>query len=129
MQDFPALKSCLISMAPVVVVSGAVGTALAGPRGLLGALLAVVTVMFFFVASAAASSGMASRHGPRAGDMVMVICYPIKIIALGALALVCRDIQAFDGRTFGATAIAAVLVWSVAMTWVMTRNRMLYVRP
>jgi ATP synthase protein I len=121
----------LIRSAVPTAIAGAVavviGALVAGGRGALGALLAVVVVALFFTASVVIV-GWVSRVKPAALMPAAVGTFLAKILLLLLVIAALRGTTAFNTKVFGFTAIACVLVWSGGQVAALAR-RMPYVEP
>jgi ATP synthase protein I len=121
----------LIRSAVPTAIAGAValviGLLVAGGRGALGALLAVVVVALFFTASLVIV-GWVSRVRPAALMPAAVGTFLGKIVLLLVLIAALNGTKAFNTKVFGFTAIACVLVWTAGQVAALAR-RMPYVEP
>jgi ATP synthase protein I len=122
------LRRSALATAPaaavMIVLSGIVG----GGRGLVGALLGVGLVIVFFGIDALALS-WAARHSPQAMMVTAISAYLVKILALLFLVAKYSGTTAFNGKLFGFTVIACVLVWTTAQVLVSARLKVPYVEP
>lgn len=107
----------------VLVVAGAIA---AGDKGALGAALGVGLVAAFFMVSFVAVSLAVRWWGPGAMMATALGLYLGKVLALMVIVAAFRDTTAFDGRLFGITAIAGVLIWTAGQVASLTRNRIIY---
>jgi ATP synthase protein I len=114
--------------AAVAAVMVALSAALAGGKGLLGALIAVGVVALFFGISVLAV-GRAARVSPQAMMATAVATYLVKILILLFLVGRFQNTTAFNPRLFGLTAIVLVLSYSAAQVIWSMRLKMLYVEP
>lgn len=121
----------LMRSAVPTAIAGAValviGALVAGGRGALGALLAVVVVALFFAASVVIV-GWVSRVKPAALMPAAVGTFLAKILLLLVLIAALNGTTAFNTKVFGFTAIACVLVWTGGQVAALAR-RMPYVEP
>jgi ATP synthase protein I len=102
--------------------------ALAGARGLYGALIGVGIVTVFFGLSVLVV-GRAARVSPQAMMVAAMVTYVVKIVALAVVVSVLHGMTAFSDRSLGVTAIVCILVWCVAQAVVAIKIKMLYVEP
>src|SRR6202045_3668044 len=106
----------------------AVSAALAGVKGLYGALIGVAIVTVFFGISVLVV-GRAARVSPQAMMVAALVTYLVKIVALAVVVSSLNGTTAFSTRTLGFTAIGCILVWSAAQVITAIKVKMLYVEP
>jgi ATP synthase protein I len=106
----------------------AVSAALAGVKGLYGALIGVAIVAVFFGLSVLIV-GRAARISPQAMMAAAMVTYLVKIVALAIVVSALHGMTAFSDRALGFTAIGCILVWSAAQVVTAMKVKMLYVEP
>ena len=106
----------------------AVSAALAGVKGLYGALIGVAIVTVFFGLSVLVV-GWAARISPQAMMVAAIATYLVKIVALAIVVTALHGMTAFSDRALGLTALGCNLVWSAAQVIVAVKVKMLYVEP
>jgi ATP synthase protein I len=116
----------LTAVAAAVMV--AVSAALAGVKGLYGALIGVAIVAVFFGLSVLIV-GRAARISPQAMMLAAIVTYVVKIVALAIVVSALHGMTAFSDRALGFTAIGCILVWSAAQVVTAMKIKMLYVEP
>ena len=116
----------LTAVAAAIMV--AVSTALAGVKGLYGALIGVAIVTVFFGISVLVV-GRAARISPQAMMVAALVTYVVKILALAVVVSALNGTTAFSTRALGFTAIGCILVWSATQVIMTARLKMLYVEP
>jgi ATP synthase protein I len=116
----------LTGVAAAIMV--ALSAALAGVKGLVGALVGVAIVTVFFGISVVVV-GRAARISPPAMMLAAIITYLVKIIALAIVLSALNGTTAFSTRDLGLTAIVCILVWSAAQIITTVKLKMLYVEP
>jgi ATP synthase protein I len=116
----------LTAVAAAVMV--AVSAALAGAKGLYGALIGVAIVAVFFGLSVLVV-GRAARISPQAMMAAAMVTYLVKIVALAIVVSALHGMTAFSDRALGFTAIGCILVWSAAQVVTAMKVKMLYVEP
>ena len=116
----------LTAVAAAIMV--AVSAALAGAKGLYGALIGVALVAVFFGISVLVV-GRAARVSPQAMMVAAMVSYVVKIVALAIVVSALHGMTAFSGRALGFTALGCILVWSVAQVVTAIKVKMLYVEP
>jgi ATP synthase protein I len=127
-EDVRALRQSAVPTALAGVICTAVSAMVAGGKGALGGVIALVVVSVFFSASFYAVNRVAKSNPSLMMGMALGT-YMIKIIVLAVLVANFRDTTLFDGRAFGFSAIALVLVWSGTQVRTMMTSKMLYVEP
>ena len=116
----------LTAIAAAIMV--AVSAALAGVKGLIGALVGVAIVTVFFGISVLVV-GRAARHSPQAMMVAAMVTYLVKIVALAIIVSSLTGTTAFSTRTTGVVAIGCILIWSAAQVITAMKVKMLYVEP
>ena len=114
--------------AAAAAIMVAVSAALAGVKGLYGALIGVALVAVFFGISVLVV-GRAARVSPQAMMVAAMVSYVVKIVALAIVVSALHGMTAFSGRALGFTALGCILVWSVAQVVTAIKVKMLYVEP
>jgi ATP synthase protein I len=116
----------LTAVAAAIMV--AVCAALAGTKGLIGALVGVAIVVVFFGISVLVV-GRAARISPQAMMVAALVTYIVKIVALAVVVSALHGTTAFSTVALGVTAIGCILVWSAAQVITAAKVKMLYVEP
>ena len=114
--------------AAAAAIMVAVCAALAGTKGLVGALIGVAIVTIFFGISVLVV-GWAARISPQAMMLAAIISYLVKIVTLAIILSMLNGTTAFSTRALGFTAIGCILVWSAAQVITAVKVKMLYVEP
>jgi ATP synthase protein I len=127
-EDVRALRQSAVPTAVAGLVAIAVGAAVSGFKGALGALLALAVVTAFFAISHVVV-GRVTKNNPTMMMAAALGTYFVKIIVLAVLVSQFRDTTLFNGRVFGVSAIALVLVWSALQVRTMATSKILYVEP
>ena len=122
------VRRAAIPTALGALVMVAVGAALVGVKGLVGALLGVAIVALFLGISIAVV-GWTARISQSAMMVAALATFLVKIIALAVVVSSLDGTTAFSTRTLGFTAIGCILLWSTAQVIAAMRVRMLYVEP
>jgi ATP synthase protein I len=116
----------LTAVAAAIMV--AVSAALAGAKGLYGALIGVAIVIVFFGLSVLVV-GRAARVSPQAMMVAALVTYLVKIVGLAIAVSALHGMSAFSDRALGFTALGCILVWSAAQVITAVKVKMLYVEP
>ena len=106
----------------------ALSAALAGVKGLYGALIGVAIVTAFFGISVLVV-GRAARISPQAMMVAAMVTYVVKIVGLAVVVSILHGMTAFSDRALGLTALGCILVWSAAQVITAAKVKMLYVEP
>ena len=106
----------------------AVSAAVAGVKGLTGALVGVAIVTVFFGISVLVV-GRAARVSPQAMMAAAMVTYVVKIVALAVVVSALNGTTAFSTRALGFTAIGCILVWSATQIVTTIKLKLLYVEP
>jgi len=114
--------------AAAAAVMVAVSAALAGVRGLYGALIGVAIVTVFFGLSVLVV-GRAARISPQAMMVAAMVTYLVKIVALAVVVSTLNKMSAFSDRALGLTALGCILVWCGTQAITAIKVKMLYVEP
>ena len=114
--------------AAAAAVMVAVSAALAGVRGLYGALIGVAIVTVFFGLSVLVV-GRAARISPQAMMVAAMVTYLVKIVALAVVVSTLDKMSAFSDRALGLTALGCILVWCGTQAITAIKIKMLYVEP
>ncbi|GAA4683767.1 hypothetical protein GCM10023347_43660 [Streptomyces chumphonensis] len=126
--DARILRGAAIPTACAGLVGVLVGAAVAGAEGALGAALGTVVVIAFFGLGLYAIS----RIGEAWPQLLLgagFLVYTTQVGVMLVLLLLFRDATWMDGRVFGLTVLACLLVWLAAQAWTHTRVKQLYVEP
>jgi ATP synthase protein I len=122
------VRRAAIPTALGALVMVAVGAALVGVKGLVGALLGVAIVALFLGISIAVV-GWAARIGQSAMMIAALATFLVKIVVLAVVVSSLEGTTAFSTKTLGFTAIGCILLWSAAQVIAAMRVKMLYVEP
>jgi ATP synthase protein I len=122
-----ARRSAVVAAVAAVVLV-ALGFALGGTKGLIGAVIGVAVVAAFFGISVLAV-GRAARVSPQAMMATAVGTYIVKIILLLAFVGAFENTTAFSPKAFGLTALGCILVYTGAQVVWSMRLKTLYVEP
>ncbi len=114
--------------AAVAVVMVAVSAAVAGGKGVLGAVLGTALVAVFFAISVVAVSA-AARVSAQAMMITAIGTYVVKILVLMFFLSRYSSTTAFSPRMFGLTALACILAWTFSQVVWSMRLRVPYVEP
>jgi len=116
--------AALTAIAAAIMV--AVGAAVSGVKGLIGALLGVALVAIFYGVTVSVVKWTA-KYNPQIMMLAGMGTYLLKIIVLLVLVGLFQNSTAFNPRLFGLTAIVCVLVYSAGQVIWSVRLKTLYV--
>jgi len=119
-------SAALCSVVAVVMI--AICVAIAGTKGLYGALVGIGIVTAFFGISIVAV-GRAAKVSPTFMMAVAMATYVIKILVFMIVISLLRNVTVFNPRLLGLTAVVLILSWSAAQVVTMMRTKALYVTP
>lgn len=122
------LRRSAVVTAPAALAMIAVSAVIGGAKGLLGAVLGVALVAAFFGISALIVTRV-GRTRPQAAMGAAVASYIVKVLLVLFFVARFSGTTAFNGKLFGLTAIACILVWSAAQAVISMRLKVLYVEP
>lgn len=112
----------------VGVIAAAIGWAVSGSQGLIGAVVATVIVLGFF-SIGQFTLGAVLRNNPQMALTVALLIYLVKVGVLLVLIILLADTTMFDTKVFAATIVIGTLAWTGAEVWVFARTKVLYVEP
>jgi ATP synthase protein I len=119
-------SAAVAAVAAVIMV--VLGTALAGSKGLIGAVIGVAVVALFFGISVIVVS-RAARVSPQAMMVAAIATYIVKILILIIIFGQLQGTTAFNPKAFGLTVLVCVLAYTGAQAIWSMRLKMLYVEP
>jgi ATP synthase protein I len=122
------VRRSAVTTAVVAVVMAAIGAAVAGSKGLLGAVLGIALVVIFFAISVLAV-GRAARVSPRAMMITAITTYIAKVLILLFFVVRLASTTAFNTRLFGLSALACILAWTTSQVIWAARLKTPYVEP
>jgi ATP synthase protein I len=122
------VRRSVMTTAAVGVVMIAVSAAVAGTKGLIGAVLGIALVAIFLGISVVAV-GRAARRSPQAMMITALTTYIVKILLLLFFVVRFSSTTVFSSRMFGLTALACILAWSASQVLWSMRLKAPYVEP
>jgi ATP synthase protein I len=122
------LRRSAMATAPVAVAMIVLSGIVDGGKGLVGALLGVGLVTVFFGISAFAMA-RAARRSPQVMMVTAIITYLVKILVLLFFVAKYSGTTAFNGKLFGFTVIACVIVWTTSQAVISAKLKVPYVEP
>ncbi|WP_410536441.1 hypothetical protein [Streptomyces sp. KL2] len=126
--DARILRGAAIPSAGAGLVGVIAGAVVSGGEGALGAGLGTVVVLAFFGAGLHVL-GRIGRQWPELLLGAGFLVYTTQVIAMFVVMKLLRDATFMDGRVFGFTVLACLLVWLAAQAWTQTRLKTPYVEP
>lgn len=122
------VRRSVLTTAAIGAVMIIVSVAVAGTKGLIGAVLGAALVAIFFAISVFAV-GRAARRSPQAMMITALTTYIAKILLLLFFVVRFSDTTVFSSRLFGLTALACILAWSASQVLWSMRLKAPYVEP
>ncbi|MDI5968280.1 hypothetical protein POF50_002775 [Streptomyces sp. SL13] len=126
--DARILRGAAMFAAPVGVVATVVSALVAGEKGLIGGLMALVVVAVFFGLGFAALMRI-TRDRPEVVMMAGMLVYAVQILCIGVFVIVFSHTTLFDGRAFALSLLATAIAWIGGQVRQSLTARMLYVHP
>jgi ATP synthase protein I len=122
------VRRSVLTTAAVGAVMVVVSVAIAGAKGLIGAVLGIALVAVFFGISVIAVA-RAARRSPQAMMVTALTTYIVKILLLLFFVVRFASTTVFSSRFFGLTALACILAWSASQVLWSMRLKAPYVEP
>jgi ATP synthase protein I len=122
------VRRSVLTTAAIGAVMIVVSVAVAGAKGLLGAVLGAALVAVFFAISVVAVS-RAARRSAQAMMITALSTYIVKILLLLFFVVRFANTTVFSSRLFGLTALACILAWSASQVVWSMRLKAPYVEP
>jgi ATP synthase protein I len=122
------VRRSVLTTAAVGAVMIVVSVAIAGAKGLIGAVLGIALVAVFFGISVIAVA-RAARRSPQAMMVTALTTYIVKILLLLFFVVRFASTTVFSSRFFGLTALACILAWSASQVLWSMRLKAPYVEP
>lgn len=126
--DAAVLRGAGVPTLVVGAVATAVGAAVAGVPGALGAIIATVIVLAFFTVGQVAL-GRVLKNNPQMAMTFALTLYIAKIGVLFLFIILFQDTTLFDTKVFALTIVACTIVWTIAEVWIFSKTKVLYVEP
>lgn len=126
--DARILRGAAILAAPVGIVATVVSALVAGEKGLIGALMALVVVALFFGGGFAALMRI-TRDRPQVTMMAGMLVYAVQMLFVGLFIIVFSGSTLFNGRAFALTLLVTALSWVGGQVRHSLAGRMSYVDP
>ncbi len=122
------VRRSVLTTAAAGAVMIVVSVAIAGTKGLIGAVLGIALVAVFFGISVVAV-GRAARRSPQAMMVTALTTYIVKILLLLFFVVRFAGTTVFSSQFFGLTALACILAWSASQVLWSMRLKTPYVEP
>ena len=124
----PTSRLPLIATAAAGVIFTILGALLNGSKGFVAGLLGAIVVVAFFGIGQYVVERVLDRN-PQVAMMAALLTFVVQILILFVLLVLLRDVSWLDGRWFGYTVFAGIIVWTVTSMVDYSRNRRLTVIP
>ncbi|KOV20351.1 ATP synthase I [Streptomyces sp. XY431] len=109
--DARILRGAAIPTAVAGVIAMAISFAVAGGKGLLGALFGALLVLVFFASGQVALDRL-TRSNPQMMMAVGLLVYTTQILLVGIVLAVFKDTELFNRQAFAFTLLGCVLIWT-----------------
>ncbi|HJD80352.1 hypothetical protein [Kitasatospora aureofaciens] len=126
--DARILRGAAIPTAVAGIIAMAISFAVAGGKGLLGALIGAVLVMAFFAFGQVALDRL-TRSNPHILMAAALMVYMTQILLVAVVLLVFKDTELFNRQAFAFTLIGCVLVWTGFQVRGALKAKTFYVDP
>lgn len=122
------IRKAAIPTIIAAILAVAVGGAVRGSAGAIGALIGgLIVVIFFTIGQVVLNSVI--KNNPSMAMSVAMLMYLGKVAVLFALMLAFKHTSAFDTKVFASTILLCTLVWTAAEMWAFSTGKVLYVEP
>ncbi|MEC4016729.1 hypothetical protein [Streptomyces sp. H27-D2] len=126
--DARMLLSCVVPAAVAGAVAVAIGGALAGGEGAIGAVFGTVVVILFMGLGMVVLQRTASSL-PHLFQMMGLLLYTTQILLMAVFLAVFKDTTLFNPKAFAFTLLATTLVWIGCQARAYMKAKILYVEP
>ncbi|MFE2430861.1 hypothetical protein ACFXJ5_29485 [Streptomyces sp. NPDC059373] len=126
--DVRTILNCAVPTAAAGVVAVAVSAAVAGGKGVIGAIFGAVLVIAFMGAGLIALQRTA-RTLPHLFQAMGLMLYTTQILLIGVFLAVFKHTTLFNTKAFAFTLLASTLVWIAAQARAHMKAKILYVEP
>lgn len=126
--DVRILRGAAIPTAIAAVILAVISAIVAGPKGLIGSLLACAIVGAFFTVGMFVIA-RAGRISPQVMMQVAIVSYMVKIALLFGFVVAFAHATWFNPKAFAASLVASTLVWIGAQIRAFSKEKILYVDP
>jgi ATP synthase protein I len=126
--DVRTILNCAVPTAAAGVIAVAVSAAVAGGKGVIGAVFGTVIVIVFMGAGLIALQRTA-RSLPQLFQAMGLMLYTTQILLLGVFLAVFKHTALFNTKAFAFTLLASALVWIAAQARAHMKAKILYVEP
>jgi ATP synthase protein I len=126
--DARILRGSAVVAVPVWVVAAVLSTVLAGPKGLIGALVALAVVAAFFGLGFWGLMRL-TQNRPQLVMMAGMLVYAVQVLLIGVFIIVFGHTTAFSGKAFALTLLVTALAWVGGQIRFTLKSKTLYVDP
>ncbi|MFC1429883.1 hypothetical protein [Streptacidiphilus alkalitolerans] len=126
--DAQILRGSAVPAVPVGIVAAVLSTVFAGPKGLVGALVAIAVVAVFFGLGFWALMRL-TQNKPQLVMTAGLLVYAVQMLLIGVFIVVFKNTTLFNGRAFALTLLATALAWVGGQIFSTLRSKTLYVDP
>jgi ATP synthase protein I len=126
--DARILRGAAVIAAPVGAVATIASALVAGEKGLIGGLTALVVVAVFFGLGTWALMRI-TQDRPQVAMTAGMLVYAVQILLIGIFIIVFSGTTLFNGRAFALSLLFTALAWVGGQVRHTLTSRMLYVDP
>jgi ATP synthase protein I len=126
--DVRMLLHCAVPTALTGVVAAAVSAALAGGKGVIGAVFGMVIVIAFMAVGMVVLQRTAKQL-PHLFQAMGLMLYTTQILLLFVFMAAFKHTTLFNAKAFAFTLLASTLVWIAAQARAHMKAKILYVEP
>ncbi|MGW4892123.1 hypothetical protein ACWEQL_07625 [Kitasatospora sp. NPDC004240] len=126
--DARILRGAAIPTAIAGIVAMVISFAVAGTKGMLGALFGALLVMAFFSFGQVALDRL-TRNNPHILMAAALLVYTTQILLVGIVLAVFKDTTLFNRQTFAFTLLGCALIWTGFQVRGALKAKMFYVNP
>jgi ATP synthase protein I len=126
--DARIIRGAAFWAAPVGIVAAVLSVVLAGPKGLIGALVAIAVVTVFFGLGFWVLMRL-TQNKPQLVMMAGLLVYAVQMLLIGVFIVVFKNTTLFSGKAFALTLLVTALAWVGGQIRHTLTSKTLYVDP
>ncbi|MEV7183973.1 hypothetical protein [Kitasatospora sp. NPDC093102] len=126
--DARILRGAAIPTAAAGIIAMAISFAVAGGKGLLGALFGVLLVIAFFSSGQVALDRL-TRSNPQIMMAAALLVYTTQILLVGIVLAVFKNTELFNRQAFAFTLLGCALIWTGFQVRGALKAKTFYVDP
>ena len=126
--DAQILRGSAVPAVPVGIVAAVLSVVIAGPKGLVGALVAIAVVAVFFGLGFWALMRL-TQNKPQLVMTAGLLVYAVQMLLIGVFIVAFKHTTLFNGKAFALTLLATALAWVGGQIRFTLKSKTLYVDP